>query len=935
MTSPKPGAYDPLAKVVGRLALGIALIVALVLPLGYILIGYGNLAANLVLMANVKADAITNGLITSNPELWPYQVYRLEELLSAEPAVAEDEAVIALDAKDSVLARAGSTPRSPVMRRSHALHDSGRIVGRVDVEYSLHGLLYGTGIAVVLGLILGSAVFIVLRVLPLRALRRITGALEEEVRQHQLAAAQREAAEAASRASDERFRQLAEHIPQVFWMTDTDRASIAYTSPAFETLTGVPATQGARWFDSVHEGDRERVGQEWSRLVRDGVYDTEFRLVHVSGAERWVRARAFPVHNEHGGIDRHAGITEDITESKRAQERLVQLAHYDHLTGLPNRVLFYDRLKQALAQARRNGWHSAVLVIDLDRFKTVNDTFGHAHGDELLQKISERLTQCVRSSDTVGRLGGDEFAVILNELAASEGAGLVAQGIIAALAAPFDIKGNELHTTASVGIAVYPSDSDNVDTLVSDADAAMYHAKTAGRGVYRFYTAEMNQQALDKVKLEAKLRRAVEHEEFLLYFQPKVDIATGAIAGCEALLRWASPEDGLVSPDRFIPMLEETGLIIPVGEWVLRAACRQVVAWKAARVTPVPIAVNLSARQFQQPDLGAVVTQALSEHGVAARYLEIEITESVAMKNAEASIETLRELKALGVRLAIDDFGTGYSSLSYLKRLPVDTVKIDRSFVTDLATNPDDATIAQAIISMAHNLGLKVVAEGVETASQLSFLRAHDCDQMQGYYFAKGLPEPEMTAMLAERRRLQRPSGDTHDGERTLLLLDDDPVVLAALERLLRHDDYRIFTANGSKAGFEILASHKVGVIISDQYMPEVTGIEFLRRVKQLYPASVRMVLSGDTELETVTEAIHQGAIYRYLTKPWNADLLRAHIADAFRHYARLQSAERIQDAASARLAELTEANRRLEKTLAEIGHGTHIPASEAFTQEA
>ncbi|HEV7800045.1 MAG TPA: EAL domain-containing protein, partial [Burkholderiales bacterium] len=644
--------------------------------------------------------------------------------------------------------------------------------------------------------------------------------------------------------------------------------------------------------------------------------DSEYRIVHTDGTERWVHDRAFPVYDAKGELQRIAGIAEDITERKRVQERLLHLAHYDQLTDLPNRLLFYDRLKLTLAQAQRNGWTIGVLFIDLDRFKAINDTLGHAGGDTLLQNVSERLATCLRSGDTVGRLGGDEFAVILSELAVPQDAGLVAGQILASFARPFNIDGHDIHTTASIGIALYPADTEDIDTLVRNADTAMYGAKASGRNAYRYYTAEMNDRALEKMQLERKLRGALEREEFVLQYQPKVDIVTGEISGCEALLRWQSPNGGLISPDRFIPLLEETGLIVPVGEWVLRAACAQVKAWKDTRVRPVPIAINLSARQFQQQDLGAVIAKALREHGVAARFLELEVTESAAIQNADASIAALRELKALGVTIAIDDFGTGYSSLSYLKRLPVDTVKIDRAFITDLATNPDDASIAQAIINMAHNLGLKVVAEGVETASQLSFLASHGCDQMQGYYFSRPVPEAVMTGMLIESRRLQRPTGDADNGERTLLLLDDEDNVLSALKRLLRQDNYRVFTANNAKAGFEILANHKVGVILSDQRMPDVTGVDFLRRVKELYPASVRMVLSGYTDLASVTEAINQGAIYRFLTKPWDDSLLRAHIAEAFRRYAMLQAQAREQQETRAKVEELSRVNRMLQDLL-------------------
>jgi EAL domain-containing protein (putative c-di-GMP-specific phosphodiesterase class I)/FixJ family two-component response regulator len=449
------------------------------------------------------------------------------------------------------------------------------------------------------------------------------------------------------------------------------------------------------------------------------------------------------------------------------------------------------------------------------------------------------------------------------------------------------------------------------------AHAALYSAKTAGPNAYQFYTAEMNARALEKMQLESRLRRALEREEFLLHYQPKVDLVTGEIAGVEALLRWNSPDSALVPPAQFIPVLEETGLIVPVGEWVLRAACAQAKAWASASPkNAVPVAVNLSSRQFYQQDLPAVVSRTLRDHGLAAHLLELEITESIAMQNADASVATLRELKALGVHLAIDDFGTGYSSLSYLKRLPVSTVKIDRSFITDLASNPDDASIAQAIINMAHNLNLKVIAEGVETAAQLSFLASHGCDQIQGYYFSRPCAAAEIGEMLAHNRRLERPHASDDEGGRTLLLVDDEENVLASLKRLLRRDNYRIFTARSAREGFEILASNDVGVIVSDQRMPEVTGVEFLRRVKELYPRSVRMVLSGYTDLDSVTDAINQGAIYRFLTKPWEDSLLRAHIGEAFRRYVTVRDSGRRQEAAAAQVEELTRANELLRRAL-------------------
>jgi diguanylate cyclase (GGDEF)-like protein/PAS domain S-box-containing protein len=737
---------------------------------------------------------------------------------------------------------------------------------------------------------------------------------------------QQKAVQEALRKSEEKFRQLAENIPQVFWMADPDQSSITFLSSGFEALTGRREPQCGKnvalLLSVVHEDDRERVEREWKLKGALGAYDIEYRIIHADGSERWVHDRAFPVWNAQGAVERIAGITEDITERKHAQEQLLHLAHFDRLTDLPNRVLVYDRFTQALAQARRNAWSSAILFIGLDRFKNVNDTLGHAQGDKLLQMVAGRMRPFVHSGDTVGRVAGDEFAVILSELAAPQDAGVTVQNILNVIAEPFDVDGHEVYVTASVGIAVYPTDGEDADTLIRNADKAMHVAKAAGRNGYRYYTAEMNERVLEKRQLEIQLRRALDREEFLLHYQPKVDIATGDIAGVEALLRWQPTEGGLVSPDRFIPLLEETGLIVPVGEWVLRKACAQLKSWKDTRVRLVPIAVNLSTRQFHQQDLCAIVARTLREHGISARLLELEITESAAMQDAEASIAMLRDLRALGVRLSIDDFGTGYSSLSYLKRLPVDTVKIDRAFVKDLATNADDASIAQAIIKMSHTLGLKVVAEGVETSSQLAFLSSHGCDQMQGYYFSRPVPAAEVTEMLCENRRLERPPSDPRSGERTLLLLDDEDNVLSSLKRLLRRDSYEIFTATNAQAAFEILANHRVGVIVSDQRMPGTTGVEFLRRVKELYPESVRMVLSGYTDLESVTDAINQGAVYRFLTKPWDDSLLRANIAEAFRRYATMRQTEREQQQAATRVAELSHTNGMLQMFIDQRGAG-------------
>jgi diguanylate cyclase (GGDEF)-like protein/PAS domain S-box-containing protein len=452
-----------------------------------------------------------------------------------------------------------------------------------------------------------------------------------------------------------------------------------------------------------------------------------------------------------------AAICRDIRARLAIEEKVSYLAQFDTLTELPNRNLFQDRLTQALALAHRNGRPMAVLFIDLDRFKQVNDTLGHGAGDLLLRQAAGRLRSSVRSSDTVARLGGDEFAAILNELAKPGDAGLVAQKIIDVFRRPFDLEGKETHVTASVGVTLYPTDGDNAEMLVTNADAAMYRAKEEGRSNFQYFTQDMNERARQRGELEAALRRALERDEFRLFYQAKAELATGKISGFEALLRWQHPERGIVSPGEFIPVLEETGLIAEAGEWVLRTACAQIKAWQEAGVKVPPVAVNLSARQFMQKNLEDAVRRILLDARVDPSLIEFEITESLLMHDPAGAARTLHLLKESGVRLSMDDFGTGYSSLGYLKRFPIDTLKIDRTFVRDLSTDADDATLTRAIIHLAQNLRLKVVAEGVETEEQLAFLRANGCDEMQGFLFARPAPAEECERMLREGRRLAIP----------------------------------------------------------------------------------------------------------------------------------------------------------------------------------
>jgi diguanylate cyclase (GGDEF)-like protein len=446
-------------------------------------------------------------------------------------------------------------------------------------------------------------------------------------------------------------------------------------------------------------------------------------------------------------------------ERKRYQVQLEHQANYDALTGLPNRSLLHDRLRQAVYSQRATR-PIAVVFIDLDHFKFVNDSLGHSTGDNLLKGMAERLRSVLREGDTVARLGGDEFVLILSEQSNEEVIFRAMQRIQTKVSEPMMVDGKELYVTCSAGISLYPQDGSDVDTLLKNADAAMYRAKEHGRNTFQFYTSEMNERVNERLAMENALRRALERKEFLLHYQQRVDLKTGAIAGAEALVRWSHPEWGLVRPARFIPLAEETGLVVQIGEWVLHEACRQARAWIDEGLRPGVISVNLSARQFRQDGLVRMVSRILEETKLESQHLEVELTESMVMHNVEAAIATLQGLKSLGVALSVDDFGTGYSSLSYLKDLPIDALKIDRSFVRDIGAGAekDEGVLAQAIISLGHNLDLKVVAEGVETDAQVRFLKRHRCDEVQGFFYGEPLV-PEQHAKLLDRKRKSKLRG--------------------------------------------------------------------------------------------------------------------------------------------------------------------------------
>jgi diguanylate cyclase (GGDEF)-like protein/PAS domain S-box-containing protein len=531
---------------------------------------------------------------------------------------------------------------------------------------------------------------------------------------------------------------------------------IIYVNPAFERMTGYSAREViGRNPRFLIRTDRDQPGLERIRIALREKCEgrAALRSYHKDGTMFWVELSMSPVRNEAGEATHFVTILNDITERQLYQEELEHQAYHDALTGLANRNLLPDRIRQAILHAHRARQNVAVLLLDLDHFKLVNDSLGHAVGDSLLVSVAERLSAAVREGDTVARVGGDEFVVVIADADREEHITAATQRIMDAVVEPVVIKGKELYASASIGVAIYPRDGTDAETLVKNADVAMYRAKEQGRNNYQFYTPEMNARLAERVNMVAGLRRALSHKEFKLYYQPLVDVRDGHIVGLEVLTRWHHPQRGVVSPAVFIPVTEETGLIRPLGEWVLHNACEQGRAWQDMGLPGFVVAVNLSATQFRQKNLVAMVERALRNTGFDPGQLELELTESVVMYNVDEVLGTLRDLKGIGVHISLDDFGTGYSSLSYLKRFPIDKLKIDRSFVRDVITNPEDAAIARAVIAMAHSLDMRVVAEGVETAEQLDFLRANQCDQFQGYYYAQPLSAAESTELLRRARR--------------------------------------------------------------------------------------------------------------------------------------------------------------------------------------
>jgi diguanylate cyclase (GGDEF)-like protein/PAS domain S-box-containing protein len=668
---------------------------------------------------------------------------------------------------------------------------------------------------------------------------------------------------------------------------------ILAVNAAYTTITGYSAEEvigkNPGILSSGHS-DKSLHEAMWKGLLKDGHWQGEVWNRRKSGEIYPQLLTISTVYDDQHAPVRYVGVFTDISQLKENQAQLKFMALHDPLTKRPNRSLVEQKLKQEIDQAHRHGHRVGVLFIDLDHFKLVNDSFGHLVGDELLCEVTLRLGARLREGDTLGRLGGDEFVLLVSPLRDTQDAAVVARDFIAVLSEPFKLPGgHKIFIGGSIGISLFPQDGETVSELMKNADAAMYLAKENGRNQFSFYSKELNADARGKLAMENDLRHAVLRNELMLYYQPKVDLHSGQICGAEALARWRLADGSWISPTEFIPLSEKSGVILTIGNWVIEQACMQIRNWLDEGLANVRVAINISARQFRNGNLDQQVAQALKKYKIDAQHLELELTESMLMHEHEQIVATMQKLKQIGVKISLDDFGTGYSSFSYLSSFPIDTLKIDQSFVRNVVIERDATEIVSAIIGLAHRMGLRVVAEGVETEAQLDYLRENGCDEIQGYHFSTPLAPHDFADLLRSGKAL--PSAEAVCPVRTLLIVVSEPDTLKEIELALHGEEYRILTADNTRSGLELLALNQVQVILVKQHlpgpaMPGMDGPDFLRSAAEIHPHAMRMLLSdSQDDLAALSHAVNTGIAYKLLTRPIAEEHLRKHILEAFAYY--------------------------------------------------
>lgn len=717
-------------------AWGFAVLITVLSPTVYYLASLQYLRGLLDAQAELSAREVS-GLVISNPIMWRFEQVRLSELLERKARQPVPEIRSIVDDKGEEIAHNQDKPSPPLITRHHDIHDSGTVVAHIQISRSLMPLLVETFFVAVSAMVVSALILLFILRIPLRTIQRAYQAIaESENKYSSLYSSMREGL-ALHKVEFDEHGEL-----RTFVISDANPTCLAMLGGTSEELLG--------------RNSLELFGETFREFLPEllGVLENESSLSFEYS--RCDQGRTFSVQAFSPGPGRIATLFEEITERKKSEEQIQHMAYYDTLTGLPNRTLMLDRLDRAIARSTRDHSTLAILFLDLDRFKAVNDTLGHSTGDKLLIEVSQRLRLFVRSSDTLARLGGDEFVVIVSDQDMEVNAAHVARKLIDSLATPIRISGHELHITTSIGVAIFPEDGVTSEVLIKNADMAMYAAKESGRNNYNYYSGEMNQKAHERLMMEENIRGALERGEFFLEYQPIIDTVSGTISAAEALVRWNHPEQGRVAPDMFIALAEDTGLIVPLGEWVLRSACSMITKLRDSGLPPIRITVNVSSRQIEQQNFADVVTKMLQATGANPAQLEIELTESCLMKHSAANIAEIFGLRELGISIAIDDFGTGYSSLGYIKTLPIDHIKVDRSFVIDVTTNPNDQAIVESVITLSQKLGIRNIAEGVETADQLEFLKSLGCDEIQGYYFHRPLTvtafEEVLRAQPADRQ---------------------------------------------------------------------------------------------------------------------------------------------------------------------------------------